>query len=55
MIIGQASLGMEIIEELTEGFDVVILPTLFTDCTLTAGIAKAIKDINPNITTIVSK
>jgi len=54
MIIGQATLGLEIIEELM-GIDVVILPTVMDDCGLTAGIAMAIKEVNPNIMTIVSK
>jgi len=54
MIIGQATLGLEIHNELMN-IDTVILPTVIDDCGLTAGIATAIKEVNKNITIFVSQ
>jgi len=54
MIIGQATLGIEISEQSKE-FDVVILPTTIDGCGLTAGIAMAIKRWNSEIKIIVSE
>jgi len=53
MIIGQATLGLEISEEMTD-IDVVILPTLINDCGLTAAIVTILNEINPSILIIVS-
>jgi len=54
MIIGQATLGIEIFEQITD-FDVLILPTMIDGCGITAGIAVAVRDSNPNIKIIVSE
>jgi len=54
MIIGQATLGVEILEQ-GIGFDVIILPTMFDGCGLSAGIAVAVRESNPNIKIIVSE
>ncbi|XP_011692349.1 PREDICTED: threonine dehydratase biosynthetic, chloroplastic-like [Wasmannia auropunctata] len=48
MIIGQATLGLEIIENI-EKINIVLLPTTINGCGLTTGIAMAIKEWNPNI------
>jgi len=53
MIIGQATLGIEIFEQME--FDVIILPTMIDGCGITAGIAAAVRDSNPNIKIIVSE
>jgi len=56
MIIGQATLGIEILEQMTKhDFDVLILPTMIHGCGLTAGIALAVKAHDPNKKIIVSK
>jgi len=56
MIVGQATLGIEIFEQMTEhDFDVLILPTMIDGCGITAGIAMAVRDLNPNIKIIVSE
>lgn len=54
MIIGQATLGIEICEDLRK-IDAVILPTTINGCGLTHGIAMAIKGWNSKIKIIVSK
>ncbi|XP_071564060.1 L-threonine ammonia-lyase-like [Temnothorax nylanderi] len=54
MIIGQATLGIEMMEQAND-VDAVILPTSDDGCGLTAGIAMAVKSQNPNIKVIVSK
>jgi len=54
MIIGQATLGIEIFEQMME-FDVIILPTIMDGCGVTVGIAIAIRESNPNIKIIVSE
>jgi len=51
MIIGQATLGIEIMEQ---QIDVVLLPTAIEGCGLTTAIAIAIKGCNSKITVIVS-
>ncbi|XP_018337048.1 PREDICTED: L-threonine dehydratase catabolic TdcB-like [Trachymyrmex septentrionalis] len=51
MIIGQATLGIEIIEQQSE-IDVVLLPTAIEGCGLTTAIAIAIKGCNSKITVI---
>jgi len=53
MIIGQATLGIEIFEQME--FDVIILPTMIDGCGITAGIAVAVRESNPNIKIIVSE
>jgi len=56
MIIGQATLGIEIFEQMAEqDFDVLILPTMIDGCGITAGIAIAVRESNPNIKIIVSE
>jgi len=56
MIIGQATLGIEIFEQMTvHDFDVLILPTMIDGCGITAGIAVAVRESNPNIKIIVSE
>jgi len=54
MIIGQATLGIEICEQIME-IDVIILPTIMDGCGITAGIALAVRESNPNIKIIVSE
>jgi len=54
MIIGQATLGIEILEQKIE-FDVLILPTTMDGCGITAGIAIAVRESNPNIKIVVSE
>jgi len=54
MIIGQATLGLEIVQQI-ENIDAVLLPTMIDGCGLTAGIAMAIKECNPKIQIIVSE
>jgi len=54
MIIGQATLGIEIMEQLST-IDTIILPTRTDGCGLTAAIAMIIKNYDPNIYVIVSK
>ncbi|XP_024890425.1 uncharacterized protein LOC112466533 [Temnothorax curvispinosus] len=51
MIIGQATLGIEMLEYLLK-FDAVILPTTINGCGLTTGIAMAIKGLNLEIEVI---
>lgn len=53
MIIGQATLGLEIIQQQPE-IDTVLLPTTIDGCALTIGIAIVLKRLNPNIKVIVS-
>jgi len=56
MIVGQATLGVEIFEQMTKhDFDVLILPTMIDGCGLTAGIAVAVKEYNSNKKIIVSE
>jgi len=54
MIVGQATLGREVIKQMQE-IDVVVLPTTIDGCELTAGIAIVIKAWNLNIEIIVSE
>jgi len=54
MIIGQATMGIEIFEQIME-IDVIILPTIMDGCGITAGIAIAVRESNPNIKIIVSE
>ncbi|KAG5336391.1 THD1 dehydratase, partial [Acromyrmex charruanus] len=51
MIIGQATLGIEIVQQQSE-IDVVLLPTTIKNCGLTTAIAIAIKGCNSKITVI---
>jgi len=53
MIVGQATLGLEISEEVTN-IDAVIFPTLINDCGLTTGIVMALTEINRRMLIIVS-
>jgi len=53
MIMGVATLGIEIFEQKME-FDVIILPTIMDGCGITAGIAIAVRESNPNIKIYVS-
>lgn len=57
MIIGQATLAIELIEQMTqiEKLDAVILPTTIDGCGLTVGLALAIKHSYPAIKVIVSE
>jgi len=55
MIVGQATLGIEIVEQTDYDFDVLILPTVIDGCGLIAGIAVAIKGYNSNKKIIVSE
>lgn len=57
MIIGQATLGLEIFEQLDSGktIDAVILPTTIDGCGVTMTIAMAIRQWNSNIKIIVSE
>ncbi|XP_011707831.1 PREDICTED: uncharacterized protein LOC105462712 [Wasmannia auropunctata] len=48
MIIGQATMGLELINQLSD-IDAVILPTIIDGCGLTTGIATVIRERNPNI------
>jgi len=54
MIIGQATLGIEIFEQVEKEIEVIILPTIMDGCGITAGIAIAVRESNPNIKIIVS-
>ncbi|XP_018307886.1 L-threonine dehydratase catabolic TdcB-like [Mycetomoellerius zeteki] len=51
MIIGQATLGIEILDDI-KNIDAVLLPTAINGCGLTTGIAMAIKEYNPKIKVI---
>ncbi|XP_011862542.1 PREDICTED: uncharacterized protein LOC105559092 [Vollenhovia emeryi] len=54
MIIGQATIGVEIATGITNN-DVVILPSTIEECSLTASIAIAIKEMQPAATIIMVK
>jgi len=54
MIIGQATLGIEMLEDVTNA-DAVILPTAIDGCGFTAALAMVIKGIDPKIKVIVSE
>jgi len=54
MIIGHATLGLEIVREI-ENINAVLLTTMINGCGLTASIATAIKQCNPKIQVIVSE
>ncbi|XP_011639243.1 uncharacterized protein LOC105428555 [Pogonomyrmex barbatus] len=55
MIIGQATVGLEILEQMCDSIDAVILPTTFNGCSLTEGMAVAIKRRAPEIQVIKVK
>lgn len=53
MIIGEATLGLEIMEQEPK-IDAVLLPTTMDGCGLAIGIAMAIKELNSKVEIIVS-
>ncbi|XP_011638735.1 threonine dehydratase, mitochondrial-like, partial [Pogonomyrmex barbatus] len=52
MIIGQATMGLEMMRQVHDNIDAVILPTTIDGCNLTAGIALAIKERNSKVQVI---